>query len=200
MICDQSMEHEEMLLNVVAALTNLTFYTCQYLSISQQQSSGDTRQVQRLERAVVTLSSPLSNSLFHENSEIVLETSRVLGNLTRRSVVIQSLIKTRMDEALLLLLLQHVQPDVVSSVAGVIVNFSSHSDGRKRLLQDTGDMSTSSIYNQGILMKISGLLRKLTMQDVLIALLLTQVYFLKICFLEISLMTYLLTVTRFFTT
>ncbi len=177
MICDQSMEHEEMLLNVVAALTNLTFYTCQYLSTSQQQSNGDTRQVQRLERSLVTLSSHLSNSLFHENSEIVLETCRVLGNLTRRSVVIQSLIKTRMDEALLLLLLQHVQPDVVSSVAGVIVNFSSHSDGRKRLLQDTGDMSTSSIYNQCILMKISGLLRKLTMQDVLIALLLTQVYF-----------------------
>ncbi len=178
MICDQSMEHEEMLLNVVAALTNLTFYTCQYLSISQQQSNGDTRQVQRLERSLVTLSSHLSNSLFHENSEIVLETCRVLGNLTRRSVVIQSLIKTRMDEALLLLLLQHVQPDVVSSVAGVIVNFSSHSDGRKRLLQDTGDMSTSSIYNQCIWMKISGLLRKLTIQDVLIALLLlTQVYF-----------------------
>ncbi len=52
---------------------------------------------------VTFLSSPLSNSLFHENSEILLETSRVLGNLTRRSVVIQSLIKTRMDEALLLL-------------------------------------------------------------------------------------------------
>ena len=28
-VCDHSVEHEEMLLNVVAALTNLTFYSCQ---------------------------------------------------------------------------------------------------------------------------------------------------------------------------
>jgi hypothetical protein len=28
-ICDDSMEQEEMLLNVVAALTNLTYYSCQ---------------------------------------------------------------------------------------------------------------------------------------------------------------------------
>ncbi len=28
-ICDESFEQEEMLLNIVAALTNLTFYTCQ---------------------------------------------------------------------------------------------------------------------------------------------------------------------------
>lgn len=177
MICDQSMEHEEMLLNVIAALTNLTFYTCQFLQQQQQKqaSSTDSRQIQRLERSLVTLSTHLSNSLFHENTEIVLETSRVLGNLTRRTIVIQSLIKNRMDEALLLLLLQHVQPDIVSSVAGVIVNFSSHSDGRKRLLQDTSVLAKSSVYTNGIVMKIAGLLRRLTMQDILIALLLSQV-------------------------
>lgn len=27
--CENSMEYEEMLLNVIAALTNLTFYSCQ---------------------------------------------------------------------------------------------------------------------------------------------------------------------------
>lgn len=32
-ICDQSLEQEEMLLNVVAALTNLTYYSCQVIAI-----------------------------------------------------------------------------------------------------------------------------------------------------------------------
>jgi hypothetical protein len=82
-----------------------------------------------------------------------------------------------MDEALLLLLLQHVQPEIVSSVAGVLVNFSSHSEGRQRLLlqlQDTREAGGSPQLN-GIMMKMAGLLRKLTMQDILIALLVTQV-------------------------
>lgn len=45
-ICDQSLEQEEMLLNVVAALTNLTYYSCQviaiFIAISQHNSCHDS--------------------------------------------------------------------------------------------------------------------------------------------------------------
>jgi hypothetical protein len=176
MICDQSLAQEEMLLNVIAALTNLTFYSSQsLLSTSSSSSSSSNRAALRLERTLLTLSTHLSQSLFHENSEIVLETCRVLGNLTRRPNVIVNLIHHRIDEALLLLLLQHVQPTIVSAVAGVVVNFSSHAEGRQRLLQDANQVAGSSVYATGVVMALTSRLRKLTMRDVLIAVLLSQV-------------------------
>ena len=127
---------------------------------------------------MVNLSNHLANSLFHENTEIVLECTRVLGNLTRRPLVIQSLNQNRIDEALLLILLQSNQLEIVSSVAGVIVNFSSHTEGRKQLLQvnkSMQDIAVNSIYYGGIIMKLANMLRKLSMRDILIALLLNQV-------------------------
>jgi hypothetical protein len=53
---------------------------------------------------LVILSRHLSNCLFHDNEEILLESARALGNLTRNHEVTRSLIHTRSDEALLLLL------------------------------------------------------------------------------------------------
>lgn len=107
----------------------------------------------------------------------------MLGNLTRRPIVIQSLMNNRIDEALLLILLQHSHSEIVSSVAGVIVNFSSHPEGRKQLLQipaltskgGHANIAQNSIYYGGIIMKMSNMLRKLSMRDNLIALLLSQV-------------------------
>ena len=141
----------------------------------------ETRQQQRLDKLLVTLSSHLSPCLFHDNMEIVLECTRVLGNLTRRPNVILSLIQHRIDEALLLLLLQHSHTEMVASVAGVVVNFSSHSEGRKQLLQlqhastSGSSIAQNSVYYGGILMKFASRLRKLSMRDINIALLLSQV-------------------------
>jgi hypothetical protein len=178
-ICDSSVEHEEMLLNVVAALTNLTFYSCQYIDLKL--SEGDSAEsgvatatntathkfVARLDRTLIAIAQRVADGLFHENSEIVLETARVFGNLTRRSSVVQLLFRKRIDEALLLLL-THINTDVISAVAGVFVNISAYAEGRMLLLQRDDPYFVPHV---------SGMLRKLTMKDIPIAILLSQILY-----------------------
>ncbi len=76
---------EELLLNTVAACTNVTYYACQQLSLTEDDrrpssSSGrEQRSADKLEQRLVDLSVQLTQCLFHENEEVVLETARVLG-------------------------------------------------------------------------------------------------------------------------
>jgi hypothetical protein len=95
-----SNEHEELLLNVVATATNLSFYACQPNVIVSDPIKQDNNDLNRLERGLVSLTKRLANSLFHENDEVVLEASRALGNLTRSPVALVSLRQSRTDEAL----------------------------------------------------------------------------------------------------
>lgn len=108
-----------------------------------------------MEKTSLALTRQLGHYLFHENSEIVLETARVLGNLTRREQVVSCLVQQRLHRALLLLL-QHAQTDVVSAVLGVLVNISSHSMGRSALLQALPNQ-------QPLVEEVSGLLRRLSL-------------------------------------
>lgn len=121
--------------------------------------------VARLDRALIAIAQRVADGLFHENTEIVLETARVFGNLTRRSSVVQLLFRKRIDEALLMLL-THISTDVISAVAGVFVNISAYAEGRVLLLQREDPY---------FIPHVSGMLRKLTLKDVPIAILLTQV-------------------------
>ena len=66
----------------------------------------------------------------------VLEAARALGNLTRLPQVLASLNSARTDEALLLLL-GHRDQEVVSAVAGALINLSANPDSRAMLVQDT---------------------------------------------------------------
>lgn len=171
----QSSEQEEMQLNVIAALTNLTFYSCQQLDTltapSMSAAPADAaaqhkKEAVRLEKLLATIAVSVSDGLFHENTEIVLETGRVLGNLTRRPLVITTLVKRRIDEALLMLL-THINTEVIAAIAGVFVNFSACQEGRLALLQRTQPVV--------IVPHLSSMLRRLQLKDVQIAMLFTQV-------------------------
>ena len=81
------------------------------------------------------MSTHLSQCLFHANTEIVLETARALGNLTRLPTVLTSLAQTRTDEALILLL-SHKDMNVVSAVTGALINLSASPRSRPLLMQD----------------------------------------------------------------
>lgn len=72
-----------------------------------------------------SLATRLSNYLFHENNEVVLEAARALGNLTRCDAVIHSLCSTRAIEALVLLL-NHSDTSILLAVTGALVNVSAN--------------------------------------------------------------------------
>lgn len=69
----------------------------------------------------------------HRNTEIQLESARVLGNLTRIESVRRRLISTYGAD-LLVDLLKHEQWDVVTAVAGVMVNLSADGECKQELL------------------------------------------------------------------
>jgi hypothetical protein len=140
---------EELHLNVVAACTNLTFYSCRLENCppSPTRASGssgggscrpDAPSV--LSHSTVddlkSLATRLANCLFHENKEVVLESARALGNLTRNEQVIESLCSNRAAEALVLLL-DHPDLDVLVAVTGALVNISANSNSLSCLSEST---------------------------------------------------------------
>jgi hypothetical protein len=128
---EQGGQHEELLLNVVATCTNVTYYACHKQAGPASADSMSKRQ----QSALLAMSTHLSQCLFHANAEVVLETARALGNLTRLPTVLQSLAQTRTDEALILLL-SHKDMDVVSAVTGALINLSASPKSRPLLMQD----------------------------------------------------------------
>eukprot|EP01040_Poterioochromonas_malhamensis_P008892 gene8892-9629_t len=191
-ICDQSLEQEEMLLNVVAALTNLTYYSCQYLNgpktssqgVGQPLTTAETKNCQRLEKCLIGLSTQLSNSLFHENSEVVLETLRVLGNLTRITRVIEVLLDQKIEKDFLILL-QHTDSQILSAVIGIFINLSACSVGRKKLLETPHHRQSQlkGSKNEGekdddvylsLIQQFTAILRKLRLDDMSIGTLISQ--------------------------
>eukprot|EP00605_Chrysophyceae_sp_TOSAG23-4_P001268 GSChrysophyteH1.ASY1.ANO1.1379.1 assembled CDS len=125
-------QHEELLLNVVATCTNVTYYACH-----KQTASASTENIpKRQQTALIAMSKHLSQCLFNPNSEIVLETARALGNLTRLPTVLSSLTQFRTDEALVLLL-SHQDMDVISAVTGTLINLSANPRSRGLLTRES---------------------------------------------------------------
>jgi hypothetical protein len=149
---------EELLLNAVAACTNISYYACinvdKYagITLSEQEESKvggesdegadefsylpnpnpDSDDDRTALVSLCRMASLLASCLFHVNDEVVLEAARALGNLTRLPQVLQGLTLRRTDEALILLL-GHRSMDVVAAVAGTLVNLSAHAGARANL-------------------------------------------------------------------
>ena len=117
---------EELHLNVVAACTNLTFYSCRVDNDGSSTPRGGGLAHSTVDD-LKSLATRLSNCLFHENKEVVLESARALGNLTRNEQVIESLCSNRAAEALVLLL-DHADFDILMAVTGALVNISANID------------------------------------------------------------------------
>jgi len=115
---------EEVVLNAVAALTNLSFY--------------DHPENVILERGTEFLPY-MTGVLLSRNTEAVVETARALGNLSRRESTRVHLHQHQGLEALCLLL-GHSNRDVVFSVAGALVNLGADPEGA-RVLAEYGAFS-----------------------------------------------------------
>eukprot|EP00817_Percolomonadidae_sp_ATCC50343_P001808 CAMPEP_0117418842 /NCGR_PEP_ID=MMETSP0758-20121206/544_1 /TAXON_ID=63605 /ORGANISM="Percolomonas cosmopolitus, Strain AE-1 (ATCC 50343)" /LENGTH=261 /DNA_ID=CAMNT_0005199591 /DNA_START=1498 /DNA_END=2283 /DNA_ORIENTATION=- len=104
-------ESEELVLNVVRALTNLSYY-----GVTQNGGS-----LHKLAEKIATLISPL---LMHDHRDGVLESARCFGNITRDPSLREFCRSKRYDEAIIILV-EHSDPEIVEAVAGVLINLSS---------------------------------------------------------------------------
>ncbi|KAG2431305.1 hypothetical protein HYH02_013436 [Chlamydomonas schloesseri] len=122
---------EELVLNTVCALTNLSFYQ------SEQQPGGFTNRVLLLPPS--RLLPRITPLLLCDNEEAVVEAARVYGNFSRSADVRDYMQATRVVEALVLLL-DHSNAEVLYSVCGTLINFTMDSS-RKDVLGCLGGVS-----------------------------------------------------------
>jgi len=97
---------EELVLNAVSAVTNLSFYDVEQNVILQKQEMIGTR---------------LQPLLLHENDEAVIESVRAYGNFSRAQDAKDRMVETHVDEVMIMLL-DHGNTEVVYSVCGVLMN------------------------------------------------------------------------------
>jgi len=97
---------EELVLNAVSAVTNLSFYDIEGNIILDNQEGIGTR---------------LQPLLLHENDEAVIESVRAYGNFSRAQEARDRMVDTHVDEVMIMLL-DHGNTEVVYSVCGVLMN------------------------------------------------------------------------------
>ncbi|KDO33447.1 hypothetical protein SPRG_02254 [Saprolegnia parasitica CBS 223.65] len=114
--------HDELQLNIVSCLTNLSYYA------SPTESAPNVVTTHRIE-----LATALCAGLVDPNDEMVIEAARALGNLARFPDVLAHLVQTQSFE-MLLALLEHPSKLVVSSVCGILMNAALDGPSRKALL------------------------------------------------------------------
>lgn len=113
-------DSEELVLNVVAAITNLLFYDVPSNLLFQDDNK----------KLLCRLFRPLLLESY--NVEALVETARALGNLSRHSDARRSMSELRLDE-ILVILLDHDDRDLVFYVCGALVNLAADSECTTRL-------------------------------------------------------------------
>lgn len=153
-------------------LSSMNYYTDSYV---QSSNDGPTavRARERQERQHVSLSRLLSRCLFHDNDEVVLETARALGNLTRSRDVTRFLVNSRADEALLLLL-DHRSVDIVAAASGALVNISADPMWRRCYISPTSPNQSEKPNPFEVCL---GVLRRSALKDLRLSALLCQVVY-----------------------
>jgi hypothetical protein len=114
-------ESEELVLNVVSAVTNLLFYDVPSNIFMQE----DNKQL------LCRLFRPLLLESYNE--EALQETARALGNLSRHADARRCIAELRLDE-ILVILLNHHERDLVYYVCGALVNLATDPECITRLM------------------------------------------------------------------
>lgn len=115
-------ESEELVLNVVAGITNLLFYDVPSNLLFQEENK----------KLLCRLFRPLLLESY--NTEALVETARALGNLSRHDEETRACIANlRLDE-IMVILLDHDNRDLVFYVCGALVNLAADPDCTVRLM------------------------------------------------------------------
>lgn len=113
-------DSEELVLNVVAAVTNLLFYDVPSNLLFEEENK----------QLLCRLFRPLLLESY--NVEALVETARALGNLSRHADARRCMTGLRLDE-ILVILLDHDDRDLVFYVCGALVNLAADPDCIERL-------------------------------------------------------------------
>jgi hypothetical protein len=130
---------EELMLNAVSFVTNLSFFHCGQSS-RRHQTKGDAVEAAseadngfvaqyRLEIATV-----LARILLDPNEEAVLEAARTFGNLSRHTDVLAWMRERKVLDCFVLLL-DHSSREIVFAVCGVLMNAALDCDARRTLME-----------------------------------------------------------------
>jgi len=117
-------DSEELVLNVVAAVTNLLFWDVPSNMLFQEESK----------QLLCRLFRPLLLESY--NVEALVETARALGNLSRHADARKCMVSLRLDE-ILAILLDHDDRDLVFYSCGALVNLAADPECTPRLTGST---------------------------------------------------------------
>lgn len=144
--------HEELLLNAIATITNLTYYSCGVPSSDDGTSAPVCSP--KTNKQLVLISKQLSKCFFHENFEIVLETTRAYGNLSRNIALLSHIEAYSIHKLLCTLLEMYIDmPNSVIiqiqyNIIGILMNLSGSERGRSMLcsiyIDNTRDIEQSN--------------------------------------------------------
>ena len=121
---------EELVLNIVSAITNLSYYVTH-----RPPRAYDFREDESLFADHGATCGGLLDALLHDNSEAVSETARAFGNFSRDAAARRIMRDVGADEALVLLLV-HTSRDVAFAAAGALVNVAADPATKGILLRD----------------------------------------------------------------
>ncbi|KAK3739022.1 hypothetical protein QZH41_010480 [Actinostola sp. cb2023] len=114
--------NEELVLNTVSTLNNLSFYQGDNSVVSQKH---------------LDITESLLSLLLPENMDAMVEASRVFGNLTRNKEVRKLLADQKVDE-IMIALLDAGERETVFTACGVLINLMTDDDIRPKLKEEGG--------------------------------------------------------------
>eukprot|EP00899_Mesostigma_viride_P026896 jgi/Mesvir1/7391/Mv19192-RA.1 len=113
---------EELILNVISAITNLSFY------------EGDNNRIIKMRDAMLH---HLAVFLTSANEEAVVESARAFGNFSRYEEVRAYMAAARVDDALILLL-DHSNRDILFSACGALMNVTAELEHKRVVAREGG--------------------------------------------------------------
>lgn len=107
-------QSQELVLNIIGAINNISFYRSEGNRILQQQE---------------LVTELVVGYLLNKNMDVVIETARVFGNFSQDAAIRELLKHNRADE-IMVVLLGHDNPEVVFTVCGVLMNLMADENCR----------------------------------------------------------------------
>ncbi|KAJ9447759.1 hypothetical protein DIPPA_30883 [Diplonema papillatum] len=109
---------EELVLNAVCCITNMSYYT---------HADGKPSFVNQVLVNQVEIADAIAMLLMHDHADAVVEVARAFGNFSRSNEMRLWMMETRIDEACAILV-DHSDHRVVVAVCGILLNFSADPD------------------------------------------------------------------------
>ena len=123
-------EHDELQLNVISAISNLSFYVIGGIHTDEQGGRQGSHFMSEEGEKVIDLMVPMLLESQHE--ECVLEVCRAFANFSRVQALRQYMTTVRAGE-IFVVLLEHSNREVVLSVCGVLINLAACPEGKALL-------------------------------------------------------------------